>query len=192
MNSSRGRPWIAWAGLLVPLVVLLALFAAGIVWHERSLVISGALARGETPAVPAVTMASFSGPAITLSSFRGHPLILNFWASWCGPCREEAPLLEGTWREYRGKGLVVLGVDTQDMASPAQGFISEYHFTFPVARDPDGTVARRFGTTGVPETFFVSADARVVGKFPGEQVDPEAWRRVAQALVSGRRPDLPR
>ncbi|HLJ62135.1 MAG TPA: TlpA disulfide reductase family protein [bacterium] len=189
MTSTPRRSWPAWAGLLLPLLALLSLLAAGMIRHDRSVAVSEALARGETPAVPALSMPAFSGPPVSLAEFRGHPVILNFWASWCVPCREEAPLLEATWRHYRARGVVVLGVDTQDLLSPARAFISEYRLSFPSARDPDGTVARRFGTTGVPETFFVSADGRIVGKFPGEQVNPEAWRRVAEALLAGRPPD---
>src|SRR5579871_1071106 len=184
----RGRSCVVWAGLLGPLAILLVLFATGLARHARTLAIGDALARGETPPAPAVAMATFSGRSLSIASFRGHPVILNFWASWCAPCREEAPLLEATWREYRGRGLIVLGVDTQDMISPAKAFLSDYRLTFPAVRDPDGTVARRYGTTGVPETFFISADGRIVGKFPGEEVRRAAWRRAAEMLLAGGRP----
>jgi cytochrome c biogenesis protein CcmG/thiol:disulfide interchange protein DsbE len=189
VTSPHRRTWLAWAGLFVPLLVLLALLAAGTTRHQGTLAVSEALARGETPEAPALSMPTFSGGAVSLAAFRGHPVILNFWASWCLPCREEAPLLEATWRQYRTRGLVVVGVDTEDLLSPARGFISEYHLTFPTARDPDGTVARRFGTTGVPETFFITTDGRIVGKFPGEQTSPDAWQRASESVLAGRSPD---
>ncbi len=188
-RPSRGRSWIVWAGLLGPLAVLLVLFATGLARHARTLAIGEALARGETPLAPAVAMPTFSGGSLSVAAYRGHPVILNFWASWCAPCREEAPLLEATWRAYRSRGLVVVGVDTQDMISPARAFMSAYRLTFPAVRDPDGTLARRYGTTGVPETFFISADGRIVGKFPGEEIRAAAWRRAAEMLLAGGRPD---
>jgi len=80
----------------------------------------------------------------------------------------------------------VIGVDTQDMEAPARAFVKEFHITYPTLRDPDGSVARRFGTTGVPETFFIGADGRIRGKFPGAEARREAWRQAASALLSGR------
>src|SRR5579864_6188437 len=107
------RTWFVYAALLGPVVLLLALLAGGLVRHQQALSISTALARGEHPPVPVLTLPAFDGPPVALVSLRGHPIILNFWASWCIPCRDEAPLLEATWREFRGTGLLVIGVDTQ-------------------------------------------------------------------------------
>ncbi len=181
------RGWVAWVGLLLPLVALLALFAAGTVHHQQTLRIGGALARGEAPPVPVVTLPALTGgPPVALTALRGHPVVINFWASWCVPCREEAPLLEQVSKEYRDRGVVVLGIDTQDLEAPARAFLARYGITYPNVRDPDGSVSRLFGATGVPETFFVSADGKIRGKFPGEQVDPAAWRAAVSALLEGR------
>ena len=133
-----------------------------------------------------VTFPTFEGGRVSLGDLRGHPIVMNFWAAWCVPCREEAPLLEGIWKAYREKGLVVLGVDTQDLSEPARGFITRFGITYPNVRDPDGSVAHLFGATGVPETFFIGADGRVLGKFPGEEVAASAWRAAAEALLAGR------
>jgi peroxiredoxin len=180
-------------------LALLALFAAGTLRHQERLHVGEALARGETPPVPALTLAPFVAghagvrgstgqPAqpVSLQALRGHPVVLNFWASWCEPCKEEAPQLEQVWRTYRDRGLIVLGVDTHDLETPAQAFIDRYKITYPNVRDPDGSTARAFGATGVPETFFVGADGRIHGKFPGEQVDPKAWSEAASGLLAGR------
>lgn len=188
-----GRRWAVWAGLLLPVTALLALLAAASIHRDRAVAIGAALARGETPPVPAVTLPALTtgGPAargVALRDFRGHATVLNFWASWCAPCREEAPLLEGLAREYRDRGLVVVGVDTQDLEAPARAFLARYGLTYLNLRDPDGSIGRLFGTTGVPETFFVDAQGRIEGKFPGEQLDPAVWRRAADALLAGRRP----
>ena len=190
MSRGLGR----WAALLLPVVALVALLAAASVRRDRALAIGAALARGETPPVPALVLRSLpagngAAPAgVALRDLRGHAVVLNFWASWCGPCREEAPLLTGVARDYRSRGLLVVGVDTQDLEAPARAFLARYKVTYLNLRDPDGSVGRLFGTTGVPETFFIDADGRIQGKFPGEQLDPAVWRRAVDAVLAGRRP----
>ena len=183
MREHPSRPW---AALLIPVAILLGFLALVTAQHQRSLAVGTALARGETPPAPPVTFPTFDGKRVSLSDLRGHAIVMNFWAAWCVPCREEAPLLEGIWNEYREKGLVVLGVDTQDLSEPAQGFITRFGITYPNVRDPDGTVAHLFGATGVPETFFIGADGRILGKFPGEEVAALAWHAAAEALLAGR------
>jgi cytochrome c biogenesis protein CcmG/thiol:disulfide interchange protein DsbE len=182
-REHSSRPW---AALLIPVAILLGFLALVTAQHQRSLAVGAALARGETPPAPPVTFPTFDGGRVSLSNLRGHAIVMNFWAAWCVPCREEAPLLEGIWNEYREKGLVVLGVDTQDLSEPAQGFIKRFGITYPNVRDPDGTVAHLFGTTGVPETFFIGADGRILGRFPGEEVAASAWHAAAEALLAGR------
>lgn len=181
-----GQAWRARTGLMLPLLAVLALLAAGTLRHHQTLAIGAALARGETPAVPDLTLPGFDGRPVSLRGLTGHPVILNFWASWCIPCRDEAPLLEGTWREFRPQGLIVLGVDTQDLEAPARAFLKEFRITYPNARDPDGSIGRQFGTTGVPETFFIDREGRIRGKFPGVEVRRDAWREAALGLLAGR------
>lgn len=183
--SHPGRVWRARAGVLLPVLVVIALLGLATLRHQQTLAIGTALARGETPPVPELTLPAFDGPPVALRAFAGHPVILNFWASWCIPCRDEAPLLEGTWKEFRSQGLIVLGVDTQDLEAPARAFLKEFRITYPNVRDPDGSVGRRFGTTGVPETFFVDRAGRIRGKFPGAEVQRSAWRAAALGVLSG-------
>jgi cytochrome c biogenesis protein CcmG, thiol:disulfide interchange protein DsbE len=189
---SRTR-WTTWVALLLPALAVIALLAAASVRQDRALAIGAALARGDAPPVPAVALRSLpaAGAAartVGLRDLRGHPVILNFWASWCDPCREEAPLLQRLAHDYGSRGLLVVGVDTQDLEAPAQAFLSRYALTYLNLRDPDGSVGRLFGTTGVPETFFIDAAGRIQGKFPGERLDDAVWRRAAEALLEGRRP----
>jgi cytochrome c biogenesis protein CcmG/thiol:disulfide interchange protein DsbE len=172
--------------VLLPVLIILGLLATALTRHQQTLAVGVALARGETPPVPAVTLPAFDGSPVSLAVLRGHPVVLNFWASWCIPCRDEAPLIEEVWREYGSKGLIVLGVDTQDLEAPARAFIKQYGITYPNVRDPDGFVGRLFGTTGVPETFFISADGRILGKFSGAQVNRIAWHEAVSGLLSGR------
>ena len=182
-----GRPqWGAWTGIFLPILALMGILVWVTVRHQQSLEIGAALARGEAPPVPGITLQGFDGRPLSLKKLEGHPAVLNFWASWCVPCREEAPMLESIWKEYRAKGLVVIGVDTQDLESPARRFLSEHGITYLNVRDPDGSTAHMFGTTGVPETFFIGPDGRIRGKFPGAQLDRATWRATVEALLAGR------
>jgi cytochrome c biogenesis protein CcmG/thiol:disulfide interchange protein DsbE len=171
--------------VLLPVAALLAILAWGTIRHERSAAVGAALARGQTPPLPAAALRRFDGRPLALVDLRGRPLVLNFWASWCVPCAEEASILEEISREFRASGLIVVGIDTQDLEQPGRRFIAEHRITYLNVRDPDGAVGRMFGTTGIPETFFVSPDGLIRGKFPGEQVDPGAWREAVKALVAG-------
>ena len=87
--------------------------------------------------------------------------MINFWASWCAPCKAEAPLLERAWRQYRSRGLVVVGIDSNDVSSDARAFVSKHGLTYTLLHDP-GATYDRYGLTGVPETFFVDRRGRLV------------------------------
>ncbi|HYM90982.1 MAG TPA: redoxin domain-containing protein [bacterium] len=177
--------WGASAALLLPLIAVLGFLGWATLRHQQSLQIGAALARGEMPPAPSVALPAFDGRKVSLEDLRGHPVILNFWASWCVPCREEAPILEAIWGEFRTRGVIVVGVDTQDLETPARRFLTQHGITYLNVRDPDGHVAHLFGTTGVPETFFIGRDGRIRGKFPGEQPDRSVWRAAAAALLAG-------
>jgi cytochrome c biogenesis protein CcmG, thiol:disulfide interchange protein DsbE len=121
------------------------------------------LGRGETPRAPGFTLDRLDRPGkLSLASYRGRPVIINFWASWCIPCKEEAPLLESVWKQYRGRGLVVLGVDTNDVRGEARRFARENRMTYPLVYDGPGETTTEYGLTGVPETFFVARSGRLV------------------------------
>lgn len=121
------------------------------------------LGRGETPPAPAFRLDRLDGPGkISLASYRGRPVIINFWASWCIPCKEEAPLLEAVWKQYRDRGLVVLGVDINDVRGEARRFARENGMSYPLAYDGPGKTTTAYGLTGVPETFFVASNGKLV------------------------------
>ncbi len=103
---------------------------------------------------------------LSVASLRGKAVVLNFWASWCDPCREEAGVLERTWRRYRGRGLVVLGVDVQDGRTAARDFARKYGMTYPLVHDPrrGGGTVEDYGVAAVPETFFIAPNGRLVGE----------------------------
>jgi cytochrome c biogenesis protein CcmG, thiol:disulfide interchange protein DsbE len=99
---------------------------------------------------------------IDLDELRGMPVVLNFWASWCPPCRTEAPLLQRGWQQARPAGTLFVGLDQQDVTGDAHDFLREFHTDYLNVRDPPGEVAHRWGVTGLPETFFISARGEVV------------------------------
>ena len=121
------------------------------------------LQRGETPPAPAFTLDRLDRPGkLSLASYRGRPVVLNFWASWCVPCKEEAPLLEAVWKRYRDQGLVVLGVDINDLRGDARRFARENRMSYPIVFDGIGETSTDYGLTGVPETFFIARNGKLV------------------------------
>lgn len=97
----------------------------------------------------------------SLADYRGRWVLVNFWASWCDPCREEAPALERFQRRYGGSRFTVLGIDSRDLSSDGRAFVRLYGLSYPQLRDGDGASAEDFGTSGVPETFLVDPAGKV-------------------------------
>jgi cytochrome c biogenesis protein CcmG, thiol:disulfide interchange protein DsbE len=119
---------------------------------------------------------------ISSSDLQGQPVVLNFWASWCAPCREEAPLLEKAWREYRSDGVVFLGVNIKDSESDARRFVEQFDITYPVVRDENLDLATDLGVYGLPETFFVDHQWRLLATSSAEQVGEEGNTVVLGAI----------
>lgn len=144
--------------ILTPVIALLALFGYGLVQKAPKTLVG-------SPA-PDFTLELFDGGEITLSELRGQVVVINFWASWCPPCREEAPILEATWNEYRDKGVLFIGVDWMDTEGEALAYIEEFGLTFPNGPDRGSRIGRAYAITGVPETFFISGDGLVAAHIP--------------------------
>jgi cytochrome c biogenesis protein CcmG/thiol:disulfide interchange protein DsbE len=107
------------------------------------------------------------GGEVRLAEFRGQPAIVNFWASWCNPCREEFPLLKKALRDHRGKGLAVIGVTYQDIPDDSRDFVEKMAATWPQGIDDGGAVAEAFGVRAIPQTFFVAPDGTIVARVFG-------------------------
>lgn len=112
---------------------------------------------------------------IRLSELRGRPVVVNFWASWCNPCRQEFPLLRAARAKHRRAGLEVIGISYRDIPSDARAFARSENATWPLARDPGGAVAAGYGVRAIPQTFFVGRDgivaARVFGLTSARDLD---------------------
>jgi len=162
---------------IVGVVALVGLLAYGMVASDPDNSIDDALARGETVTAPAFDLERLSGGGRqTLADYRGEVVVLNAWASWCEPCREESPLLQ-RWHEQleqSGRG-TVLGINALDVDSDARAFAREYGLTYPMLRDKQGESLTSYGVIGYPETFVIDGEGRIVAAKRG--VVDEAWMR---------------
>lgn len=180
---------------------LLALLIYGVMAQSPNTSIDDALSRGQTTIAPSFRLdvlqagslgtplqpklaGVFGRPAVALSELHGTPVVLNFWASWCVPCQEEALTLERAWREQaRPRGVLFVGLDMQDVTTDAHSFMRHYAIDYPNIRDPSNDVARTYGVTGVPETFFISAQGRIVGHVIGASSTAQLTGGINAALA---------
>jgi cytochrome c biogenesis protein CcmG, thiol:disulfide interchange protein DsbE len=155
-------------------LALLGLLAYGLASNEPDSGIDEALARGERAGAPTLSLPRLFGKGrSSLAEYRGKVVLLNFWASWCEPCRAESPLLERWHRRMAKRDGTVLGVDVLDVSSDAREFIREYRLSYPMLRDRDGSSQADFGVVGYPETVVIDRAGKVAALKRGP-VD-EAW-----------------
>jgi cytochrome c biogenesis protein CcmG, thiol:disulfide interchange protein DsbE len=145
--------------------LLLVLLGLRILSNGGGRALDAALASGRTASAPDFSLRRLNGEgSLRLRALRGRAVVLNFWASWCVPCKQEAPLLETVAEQYRSAGLVVVGIDAQDFRSDARRFIERHGLTYPVVRDGGGSTLAHYDVTGFPETWFVDRAGHVVGE----------------------------
>lgn len=191
------RRWLQLV-VLVSVLAFIALLAYGLRTSGASTAIDESLAREEAPPAPGFSLpilesgtlppglagrleGAFADGQLSLDELEGVPVLLNFWASWCIPCREEAPLLQEGWRRYGRQGVLFLGLDMQDLTGDARDFLREFSISYPTIREPSNGVARTYGVTGIPETFFIAPDGNIVSHVIGVISEEQLAAGVAAA-----------
>ena len=165
---------------------LLGLLVYGVAHQSPSRTLDEAVAIRQWPRAPEATRLLprlGGGGSSSLAAYRGEVVILNFWASWCPPCQEEAPMLERAQGELRRDGATVLGVTYNDVTTDSLGFVRRLHLTYPNLRDVTGSFVQAYGTDQLPESFVIDRAGRIVAISRGEVTEPflEHAMRVAQS-----------
>ncbi len=173
----QARIWSTGGGILAVLGILglLGLLGFGLYNAQKKPLEKGS--------APNFTITSFEGQTFTLSQARGKVVVINFWASWCPPCREEAAYLEQTWRKYKDRGVIFIGVDYVDVEKPALAYIKEFDITYFNGPDLGTRISQLYHIRGVPETYYVSKDGTLRGNHIGPLQSPELDNKIDELLV---------
>ena len=174
------RRFFVTAAVVLPAIAVLALLAYGFRTDTRYI---------PSPLIgkpaPLFTLALFDGSVMRLANLRGKVVFVNFWASWCVPCREEAPALEAASRRYRPRDVVFIGINIQDKEPDARAFLDQFGITYPNGIDHGSKIAVDYGVYGVPETFIVDRVGRVAHKQIGAMT-PTTVAAVLDQTLAGR------
>lgn len=155
-NERKGRRLapLVFGAVLVAVVALIFLLLYGLQLRAATPLASGH--------APEFKLTTFDGQQYSSSGLSGKAVVINFWASWCIPCRDEAPALQRAWDKYRDRGLVILGVDYVDTEPEAKTFISQFKETYPNGPDVGTRISQAYHISGVPETYFIGKDGRLL------------------------------
>lgn len=142
----------------------------------------------DNSATPDFTLVDPAGKKTALKEFRGKLVMLNFWASWCVPCREEMPAMERLYEQYKSKGFTIVAVNVKDNRKDAMAFLKELKITYPVMLDPDGEVGLLYGAWGLPTTYIIGPKGEGLARIWG----PASWdgpgaKQLIQDLLDGKR-----
>jgi cytochrome c biogenesis protein CcmG/thiol:disulfide interchange protein DsbE len=147
---------------LVPVVALLAVLLYGVTANGTGQSLDTAVAAGRRPAAPTLTLPRLGSTDMdSLAAHHGQVVVLNYWASWCVPCRDETPLLQRWHERILPRQGTVLGVDALDAIADARTFVGRFHLTYPILRDRDGHTGKAFGVRGYPETLVLDRRGRI-------------------------------
>jgi cytochrome c biogenesis protein CcmG/thiol:disulfide interchange protein DsbE len=167
----------------VAALALVALLVFGVAKQSSNLSVEDAIAKGRPLAAPTQGLAELGAPGSrSLLAYRGKVVIVNVFASWCAPCKTEAPALQRAYEQVRSRGAVVVGVTWRDTSPDAERFVRAHSLTYPVLRDVDGSFSSKLGLQGVPETFVLDRQGRIVDLNRGPVNQAFVDRALAKAL----------
>ena len=169
--------------LLLAFIVVLALALRGqTAQGQFGIFATGRVVNLDPRPAPDFVLTTYDGQRLQLSDFRGQVVLLNFWASWCPPCRVEAPVLQRAAERLDSAGLVVIGIDVWDDAAQARAFLDEFGVTYPNVEDTTRSIPVEYGVTGLPETFVISRSGVLVRRWVGPINDEQLADLVAPLL----------
>jgi peroxiredoxin len=170
----------------LPRGVVVGLAAIGLLFYGKTATATTHLfermGMATLPATPApdFTLPDLVGTPVSLQGYRGKLVLLNFWATWCIPCREEMPAMEQLHRRFQAQGLAILAIDFRENAATVTAFVDQHHLTFTVLRDQDGSVFRAYSVMGLPTTYLIGRDGTLLARGVGGR----DWTRAeGQALI---------
>lgn len=176
---------IAGVATLVALIVVIGLVLQGGTERSGLGIISVGRATDVRPRpAPDFVLTSFDGQRIQLSEYRGRIVVLNFWATWCPPCRVEAPVLQRAAERLESAGVTILGIDVWDDEAAAVEFLNEMGVTYPNAEDATRLIPVEFGVTGLPETFVINRQGVLVRRWVGPLSDDDLDSLLAPVLAA--------
>jgi cytochrome c biogenesis protein CcmG/thiol:disulfide interchange protein DsbE len=161
--------------------------AAVLVWRlaHQNTTVAKAVARGKVVPAPAFDLSSLSGTGrISLAALRGKAVVLNFWASDCGPCKKEMPQLQAASDRYAARGVHVVGIDVLDFRTPARSFVRKHGITYAIGFDGVGDTTIDYGVANTPTTFFIDRRGRIVKRVLGPMTDAELAAHIRRALTT--------
>ncbi|HEY1297651.1 MAG TPA: TlpA disulfide reductase family protein [Chloroflexota bacterium] len=163
---ASSRPWLPAALAAATGAVVVGLLALLWIGLQQKEVASSKVVNVPFTSAPDFSLGLFDGSTFTLSNAlqSGKPVVVNFWASWCGPCADEAPVMQDAARRY-GDSVTFVGVDVQDVDSDAQAFMQKYGITYQNGSGNAGPISVQYGMRGVPETYFIASDGHLVRKW---------------------------
>lgn len=164
--------------LAVAIVVIAVAMSRGVGGDETGVTTAG------FDIAPDFTLTSFDGEPVALAELGDRPLFIYFWASWCGPCELEAPVIQAVWPEYEARGYEFIGINILDNPTEAERFIERHELTFTTARDEQRTVYIDYGVAQLPEAFFVHPGFGVSARYSGE-LDEASLRELLEAISPG-------
>jgi len=171
--------FLLWVGILL-LLVACQIGAHEDPWKGLSVI----RLSGHSP--PDFTLPTLAGGSITLSNLKGKVVLINFWATWCGPCREEMPSLERLYRHFKYEDFTLLAVDIMENPETVKRFAKEYNLSFPILLDEKGDVAGKYAANAIPTTYIIDKRGKAVGKAIGPRKwDGDHAKDVIEELLGG-------